>query len=144
MTIEAAATPTLHQADRICRPLLIGQGLSAAVYTQTTDVEGEVNGLLTYDRSTIKINANRAAEAARRLYDLSPELTEADAIKKLWDESGATEAKPRPFLKYLFSRIVSIAFVSRLVVYDGPDRRIDAVFEPVAYDVAGTGATIAL
>lgn len=30
-------------------------GVSAAVYTQTTDVEGEVNGLLTYDREIIKI-----------------------------------------------------------------------------------------
>ncbi len=30
-------------------------GLSGAVYTQTTDVEGEVNGLLTYDREVIKI-----------------------------------------------------------------------------------------
>lgn len=30
-------------------------GLTAAVYTQTTDVEGEVNGLLTYDREIIKI-----------------------------------------------------------------------------------------
>jgi len=32
-------------------------GLSAAVYTQTTDVRGEVNGLLTYDRKVIKISA---------------------------------------------------------------------------------------
>jgi hypothetical protein len=30
------------------------KGLSAAVYTQTTDVEGEVNGLMTYDRRVIK------------------------------------------------------------------------------------------
>ncbi|WP_245849537.1 glycoside hydrolase family 2 protein [Hymenobacter crusticola] len=30
-------------------------GLSASVYTQTTDVEGEINGLLTYDREVIKI-----------------------------------------------------------------------------------------
>jgi beta-galactosidase/beta-glucuronidase len=30
-------------------------GVSAAVYTQTTDVEGEVNGLLTYDREVVKI-----------------------------------------------------------------------------------------
>jgi hypothetical protein len=29
-------------------------GLSAAVYTQTTDVEGEVNGFMTYDRKFIK------------------------------------------------------------------------------------------
>ncbi|MDR0748193.1 MAG: beta-galactosidase [Tannerellaceae bacterium] len=32
------------------------RGFSAAVYTQTTDVEGEVNGLMTYDRKEIKIN----------------------------------------------------------------------------------------
>lgn len=35
---------------------MIGRGLSAAVYTQTTDVEGEVNGLMTYDRRKIKID----------------------------------------------------------------------------------------
>lgn len=34
------------------------KGLAAAVYTQTTDVEGEVNGLLTYDRKAIKIDSD--------------------------------------------------------------------------------------
>ncbi|MCF2492645.1 MULTISPECIES: glycoside hydrolase family 2 protein [Dyadobacter] len=33
---------------------LIKRGLSAAVYTQTTDVEIETNGLMTYDRKVIK------------------------------------------------------------------------------------------
>ncbi|MEN0054946.1 MAG: sugar-binding domain-containing protein [Mucilaginibacter sp.] len=33
------------------------KGLSAAVYTQTIDVEGEVNGLITYDRKVMKIPA---------------------------------------------------------------------------------------
>ena len=33
---------------------LYGAGLAAAVYTQTTDVESEVNGLMTYDRKVIK------------------------------------------------------------------------------------------
>ena len=32
-----------------------GQGLAAAVYTQLTDVEDELNGLLTYDRKVVKI-----------------------------------------------------------------------------------------
>jgi len=36
-------------------------GLSAGVYTQTTDVEGEVNGLLTYDRRVEKIPAKALA-----------------------------------------------------------------------------------
>ena len=35
---------------------MIGQGFSAAVYTQTTDVEVEVNGLITYDRKVIKLD----------------------------------------------------------------------------------------
>lgn len=35
---------------------LISKGFSAAVYTQTTDVEGEINGLMTYDRKVIKMN----------------------------------------------------------------------------------------
>jgi len=33
----------------------VKRGFSGAVYTQTTDVEGEVNGLLTYDRKQVKV-----------------------------------------------------------------------------------------
>lgn len=39
------------------------RGFSAAVYTQTTDVEGEVNGLMTYDRKVIKINEAKVKAA---------------------------------------------------------------------------------
>ncbi len=35
------------------------RGLSVAIYTQTTDVEHEINGLLTYDRAVEKIELNR-------------------------------------------------------------------------------------
>lgn len=38
---------------------LIRQGFSAAIYTQTTDVEIEVNGLMTYDRAIIKLDEAR-------------------------------------------------------------------------------------
>ena len=55
-------------------PLLIGQGLSAAVYTQTTDVEIEVNGWLTYDRAVWKIDPARAATAAHALYLPPPKV----------------------------------------------------------------------
>jgi hypothetical protein len=47
---------------------LIGKGLSAAVYTQTSDVEIEINGMMTYDREVIKFDPARAAEAAAKLY----------------------------------------------------------------------------
>lgn len=52
---------------------LIEKGLAAAVYTQTTDVEIEVNGLMTYDRRVIKMDPKAIAEANRRLYDLAAE-----------------------------------------------------------------------
>lgn len=42
---------------------LIQRGLSAAVYTQTTDVEMEVNGLMTYDREIIKVPAEKISAA---------------------------------------------------------------------------------
>ena len=35
---------------------LISKGLSAAVYTQLTDVESETNGLITYDRKVLKLD----------------------------------------------------------------------------------------
>jgi len=45
--------------------LKIDKALSAAVYTQTTDVEVEVNGLMTYDREIIKMNVEKVAAANR-------------------------------------------------------------------------------
>jgi hypothetical protein len=50
-------------------------GLSAAVYTQTTDVETEGNGLLTYDRALIKVDAQRAAAANRGDFSRLPQAT---------------------------------------------------------------------
>lgn len=48
---------------------LITKGLSAAVYTQTTDVEIEVNGLMTYDRKVIKVPADRLKQVHSKLYN---------------------------------------------------------------------------
>ncbi|MDR0691434.1 MAG: beta-galactosidase [Prevotellaceae bacterium] len=45
----------------------VGRGYSAAVYTQTTDVEGEVNGLITYDRKVIKLEEARVKKINREL-----------------------------------------------------------------------------
>jgi hypothetical protein len=49
------------------RPL-VAKGLSAAVYTQTTDVEREVNGLMTYDREIIKMDADQLKTMHKMLY----------------------------------------------------------------------------
>ncbi|MCB0490623.1 MAG: beta-galactosidase [Cyclobacteriaceae bacterium] len=46
---------------------LITKGLTAAIYTQTTDVEGEVNGLMTYDRKLIKMDREKLSQSNTRL-----------------------------------------------------------------------------
>lgn len=57
---------------RELRPL-VKKSVSAAVYTQTTDVEIEVNGVMTYDREIIKLNPDDITAANRGLYTLIPE-----------------------------------------------------------------------
>ena len=47
----------------------IERGLSAAIYTQTTDVEIETNGLMTYDRKIVKIPEQKLKASAQKLYD---------------------------------------------------------------------------
>ena len=43
------------------------KGLSGSVYTQTTDVEGEINGLITYDRKVVKFDEKALAEVHGRV-----------------------------------------------------------------------------
>ena len=45
----------------------IAKGISGAVYTQTTDVEGEVNGLMTYDRAITKMDAEKLCQINREV-----------------------------------------------------------------------------
>jgi 3'-5' exonuclease len=54
-------------------------------------------------------------EAAHRLYqvDISTPQGIEDAFRKLWNEGGATDEQPRPFLKLTVSRIVSVCGIYR-------------------------------
>lgn len=49
--------------------VFVQTGCAAAVYTQTTDVEGEVNGLMTYDRAVIKVDIEKLAEINRSVIE---------------------------------------------------------------------------
>lgn len=49
---------------------LIKKGFSASVYTQITDVEGEVNGLLTYDRKILKVDEHRIREVNKNICNI--------------------------------------------------------------------------
>lgn len=69
-TLEAAYIERLRTIER-----LVAQGLTAAVYTQTTDIEGEINGLLTYDREVLKVSADVLRREHQRLFDVARRAT---------------------------------------------------------------------
>ena len=48
---------------------LAAQGLAGSIYTQTTDVEIEINGLMTYDRKVLKFNPAKLSEAHRKVIE---------------------------------------------------------------------------
>jgi predicted PolB exonuclease-like 3'-5' exonuclease len=67
------------------------------------------------------------AAGARRLFDLPDDTDELEAMRSLWEASADFDAdrNPRPFLKYMFSRIVSIAFLSRKPVYVDGEKSVE-------------------
>ena len=56
-TSKEATDAYIELAEKL--KTLIPRGFSAAIYTQTTDVESEINGLMTYDRKVIKMDESR-------------------------------------------------------------------------------------
>jgi hypothetical protein len=74
---------------------LIGKGLAAAVYTQTTDVEIEVNGLMTYDREVIKFDVAETAKWHKAHFGPPPEFREhVPTSEKAAQKWRYTIAKP--------------------------------------------------
>jgi len=84
--------------------LHIGDGLTSAIYTQTTDVEIEVNGVLTYDRAITKLSPDTIA-ANRRIYASPPRIVHvvpaSDRTPQIWKYT--TEAPPAAWADPAFS-----------------------------------------
>ncbi len=68
-TQEALTQAYLDLLENELKPL-IPQGLTAAVYTQTTDVEIEINGYLTYDRRVEKMDTQKIRKAHAELIEM--------------------------------------------------------------------------
>ncbi|MBN1421406.1 MAG: glycoside hydrolase family 2 [Planctomycetes bacterium] len=74
-------------------------GISAAVYTQTTDVETECNGLMTYDRAIVKMVAEKVAAANHGEFPILRTLVptardEAVAWRYTFEEPAAGWIRP--------------------------------------------------
>ncbi len=51
--------------------------------------------------------------AGRLLYDLPEETSDLDVLERMWEEGGATDEDPTPYLKTVVCRMVSVAAVER-------------------------------
>lgn len=113
------------------------KGLSAAVYTQTTDVEGEVNGLMTYDRKVIKmdpdllriLHAPLYSRAYKKITGLIPDaqaekqstLFSAETPEKGWQTAPNTGGFKKAETPLTVSKGKSISAVSTFVLDEIPD-----------------------
>ena len=52
------------------------KGLSTTIYTQTSDIEEEINGIFTYDRDEVKLLEKDVQEMNAKLYKLFAEVTQ--------------------------------------------------------------------
>ncbi len=77
---------------------LRAKGIAAGVYTQTTDVEGEINGLMTYDRKVIKLPAEDLARIHRQLFTPTAMADNADQFKREAFREVKTDRKPGPVM----------------------------------------------
>jgi beta-galactosidase/beta-glucuronidase len=57
-------------------------GLSGAIYTQTTDVENEVNGFLSYDRWVVKMALPTVAERNRAVIAAGAQVTDPPDVRR--------------------------------------------------------------
>jgi len=60
--------------------LMVGRGLSVSVYTEITDLEGELNGFLTYDRQIVKVDQARVRAAHQALIAASRALNNSAPV----------------------------------------------------------------
>ena len=71
-----ALTERYEGLQRSLQRLVVEQGLGVAIYTQTTDVEHEINGFLTYDRRVEKMDFKRARAANEAVLQAASKLNE--------------------------------------------------------------------
>ncbi len=53
--------------------------------------------------------------SGRRAYDLPPDMPDDEAYAAMWARAGATAEEPRPYLKTMLCRVVSVAVIIRKV-----------------------------
>lgn len=115
----------------------IAQGLSAAVYTQTTDVEVELNGFMTYDRKVTKLDVGMMNLVNRRLYSVKPaemktivSRKESGRIAVIGPKESATWSETFEYMPgleglslWLSGNVNVLVRINGVQVFEGPVRQ---------------------
>lgn len=74
--VKESAEELIGQYEEYMKELeiMVRTGCAGAIYTQTTDVEGEVNGLITYDRAVVKVDPARISAINRAVIETMNKL----------------------------------------------------------------------
>jgi hypothetical protein len=107
---DAASLTTAYveQANAL-RDLAVARGLSAAVYTEITDVEEELNGFLTYDRQVRKTDEARIRAANQAVVAGVPFLRMGASYSFRTVTPGVTDRYIRHFNSLGFTEVVNAA-----------------------------------
>ena len=73
---QARLTQRYVDVSRDLEKVVREGGLSGAIYTQTTDVENEVNGYLSYDRRLVKMDLGTVADRSRAVIAAGSQMTD--------------------------------------------------------------------
>lgn len=111
---------------------------AAAVYTQTTDVEGEVNGFYTYDREVLKVNADRVRKANQAVINapVTPALPLVRPSAFHYKDSGMAHHLNLFALRNGDLTMQVTDFGARIISLFTPDREGNADDVIVGYDDA--------
>ena len=73
-------------------------------------------------------------ESGKVAYELPKDMPDREVIEFMWEQGGATEEEPMPFLKTVLSKIVSISMVFRESDRDGATYKTQASLHSVDSD----------
>ncbi len=113
-------------------------GLCAAVYTQVSDVEDEINGLLTYDRKVEKLTPEKMLPVAEALQKaVKTERSETKPAPKATGESGEKSGMLQKIKKYLLpgftfalTLVAALFWVALRINYSGISKFLGADTNP--------------
>src|SRR4029453_2500478 len=110
------------------RNLMVGKGLSASIYTEITDLEGELNGFLTYDRQVVKFDQARVRAANQALIAASRSLPALSPVGLPVNGRVSLQVTPPGYTARSLRHMNSLAFTEVVNASSSATLKADATY----------------